>query len=168
MIGTVCFVFIWKQKQQYEQRKKEISENIYEVHIFRKSKEIMCHGIYDSGNLLTNQITNTGVCVIEKEQVKKLLCPKEAELVENFMQSKRKAKQLQNGIYTIKYFSIGQKEARMPGVLADQIIVSKNKEVLIKTNGMLGISPEQLSEKNKFSVLLPADIFERENYHNII
>lgn len=44
----------------------------------------------------------------------------------------------------------------------------ENEEVLVKTKGMLGISQEKLVEQNTFSILLPADIFEREKNRNII
>ena len=37
-----------------------------------------------------------------------------------------------------------------------------------KTKGMLGISSEKFVEQNTFSILLPADIFEREKNRNII
>ena len=56
----------------------------------------------------------------------------------------------------------------MPGVIAEQIVVLKNEEVLVKTKGMLGISSEKFIEQNTFSILLPADIFEREKNRNII
>ena len=56
----------------------------------------------------------------------------------------------------------------MPGVIAEQIVVLKYEEVLVKTKGMLGISQEKLVEQNTFSILLPADIIEREKNRNII
>ena len=78
------------------------------------------------------------------------------------------AKQFQEGMYILQYSSVGKKNAKMPGVIAEQIVVLKNEEVLVKTKGMLGISQEKLVEQNTFSILLPADIFEREKnskYH---
>ncbi len=78
------------------------------------------------------------------------------------------AKQFQEGMYILQYSSVGKKNAKMPGVIAEQIVVLKNEEVLVKTKGMLGISQEKLVEQNTFSILLPADIFEREKNRNII
>lgn len=68
----------------------------------------------------------------------------------------------------IAVFLRWQKNAKMPGVIAEQIVVLKNEEVLVKTKGMLGISSEKLVEQNTFSILLPADIFEREKNRSII
>ena len=78
------------------------------------------------------------------------------------------AKQFQEGMYILQYSSVGKKNAKMPGVIAEQIVVLKNEEVLVKTKGMLGISSEKLVEQNTFSILLPADIFEREKNRSII
>ena len=61
-----------------------------------------------------------------------------------------------------------KKNAKMPGVMAEEIVVLKDGEVLTRTKGMLGISQEELSETKEFFVLLPNDIFDREESSNIL
>ena len=78
------------------------------------------------------------------------------------------AKQFQTGIYVLQYSTIGKKNAKMPGVMAEEIVVLKDGEVLTRTKGMLGISQEELSETKEFFVLLPNDIFDREESSNIL
>lgn len=178
-------------KQMKKRKDIEIASqsNIYEVQILRKERKISCQAIYDSGNLLLSEITGQGVCIISQIQVEPLLLPEEKKILENFRTEnmtaveanrnkenkpkdvfswKEWAKQFQNGIYFLQYSTVGKKNARMPGIIAEEIVVLKDKEVLVKTKGMLGISQEEVSEKNKFSVLLPADIFARENNCSII
>ena len=77
------------------------------------------------------------------------------------------AKQFQTGIYVLQYSSVGKKNAKMPGVMAEEIVVLKDGEVLTRTKGMLGISQEKLSETKEFFVMLPNDIFDREENRNI-
>lgn len=99
----------------------------------------------------------------EQQEVKKILTDSSESLSWRMW-----AKQFQEGMYILQYSSVGKKNAKMPGVMAEQIVVLKNEEVLVKTKGMLGISSEKFVEQNTFSILLPADIFEREKNRNII
>ena len=171
-------------------KKKENATQIsktytYEVRISRKGRKAVYKGIYDSGNLLVSQITGQGVCIIQKEQAAKLLLPKEKSEIEQlyiqFSEEKEKkkqqieqplwrmwAKQFQTGIYVLQYSTVGKKNAKMPGVMAEEIVVLKDGEVLTRTKGMLGISQEELSETKEFFVLLPNDIFDREESSNIL
>lgn len=65
-------------------------------------------------------------------------------------------------------FNCWEENAKMPGVMAEEIVVLKDGEVLTRTKGMLGISQEELSETKEFFVLLPNDIFDREESSNIL
>jgi hypothetical protein len=179
-------------------KKKENATQIsktytYEVRISRKGRKAVYKGIYDSGNLLVSQITGQGVCIIQKEQAAKLLLTKEKSEIEQiyiqFSEEKEEkkrekngkkkqqieqplwrmwAKQFQTGIYVLQYSTVGKKNAKMPGVMAEEIVVLKDGEVLTRTKGMLGISQEELSETKEFFVLLPNDIFDREESSNIL
>ena len=180
------------------EKKKENATQIsktytYEVRISRKGRKAVYKGIYDSGNLLVSQITGQGVCIIQKEQAAKLLLTKEKSEIEQiyiqFSEEKEEkkrekngkkkqqieqplwrmwAKQFQTGIYVLQYSTVGKKNAKMPGVMAEEIVVLKDGEVLTRTKGMLGISQEELSETKEFFVLLPNDIFDREESSNIL
>ena len=188
MISAGTF-FMYKQMKKRKEAEKVSQSNIYEVQILRKERTISCQAIYDSGNLLLSEITGQGVCIISEVQVAPLLLSEEKKMLEKFREEnmiavkedqnkenklkdvfswKDWAKQFQNGIYCLQYSTVGKKNAKMPGIIAEEIVVLKNKEVLVKTRGMLGISQEEFSEKNKFSVLLPADIFVRDNNSSII
>ena len=179
MLSGMLLLSLWKQKKRRECEKKALQSDIYEIQLLRKGKKATGEAIYDSGNLLTSEITGQGVCIIPERLARKLLLPEEWEEVkeiyrtddtkgENIFSWKAWAKQLERGIYVLRYSTVGTKKAAMPAVMAEEIVVLKNKEVLVKTKGMLGISQEELSEKKQFSVLLPADIFDRENNRSII
>lgn len=166
---------LWKRRRNQKNHERKSQENTYEVQIVRKGKKVICRGIYDSGNLLTSQITGQGVCIINQEESLKLLSPEEQKKIIKFPEKSAESiswkiwtRQFQSGIYLLQYSSVGKEHAIMPGIMAEQIVVLKNKEVLAQTKGMLGIRMEKFSEKHTFSVLLPADIFERENNRSII
>lgn len=174
LVIAVSFL-LWRKQKNQKNHKKKSWENTYEVQILRNGKKVICRGIYDSGNLLTSQITGQGVCIVNQEEAMKLLSAKEQEKIVKFADELKEkiswktwARQFQSGIYILQYSSVGKEHAIMPGIMAEQIVVLKNKEVLAQTKGMLGIHTEKLSEKDTFSVLLPADIFERENNRSII
>ena len=99
----------------------------------------------------------------EQQEVKKILTDSSESLSWRMW-----AKQFQTGIYVLQYSTIGKKNAKMPGVMAEEIVVLKDGEVLTRTKGMLGISQEELSETKEFFVLLPNDIFDREESSNIL
>ena len=186
-------IFLWKMKKKKENATQISKTYTYEVRISRKGRKAVYKGIYDSGNLLVSQITGQGVCIIQKEQAAKLLLPKEKSEIEQiyiqFSEEKEEkkrekngkkkqqieqplwrmwAKQFQTGIYVLQYSTVGKKNAKMPGVMAEEIVVLKDGEVLTRTKGMLGISQEELSETKEFFVLLPNDIFDREESSNIL
>lgn len=179
MLSGALMLSLWKQKKRRECEKKALQSDIYEIQILRKGKKVAGEAIYDSGNLLTSEITGQGVCIIPEGMAKNILLSEEWKKVTEIyaMDCEEKtevfswktwAKQFQSGIYVLRYSTVGRKKAMMPAIMAEEIVVLKNKEVLIKTKGMLGISQEELSEKNQFSVLLPADIFDREKNRSII
>lgn len=148
-------------------------ENLYEVEIHRKDKAVSCRGIYDSGNLLVSQMTGTGITVLSWKKGKELFDEKEQEAMKklitqmpqnsNQMSVKKltqnKAGLWGKGVYPIRFQSVGRSEGCMPGIMADKIIVRKAGSVLAVKRGMVGISAETMSKDEKFSVLLPEDIF---------
>ena len=179
MLSGALLLSLWKMKKRKECEKKALQSDIYEIQLFRKGKKAAGEAIYDSGNLLTSEITGQGVCIIPERLAKELLLPEEWKKVkeiygrdctkgEEIFSWKAWAKQLESGIYVLRYSTVGVGKAAMPAVMAEEIVVLKNKEVLVRTKGMLGISQEELSERKQFSVLLPADIFDRENNRSII
>ena len=187
LMVSAILLLLWKKKKRNERVEKALQSNTYEIQILRKGRKIICQAMYDSGNLLSSEITGQGVCIIPEKQVKPLLSDHEQKIIREFRIKKTAAmndnknnqtetafswkiwmKQLQSGIYVLHYSTVGKKNAMMPGIIAEEIVVLKDKEVLVRTKGMLGISQGKVSEKNKFSVLLPVDIFEREKNHSII
>ena len=160
-ILTGCMLIYIMLRRNPRSRKE-----IYEVEICRKGKRICCPAIYDSGNLLVSQITGSGITVLEWEKGKGLFGQKEKEMIEKYLQdvsdsaSLIKAVEMSGcGIYSISYCSVGKKQGYMPGIMADNITVRKAGEVLAAKKGMIGISAEKMSKNEKFSALLPEDIF---------
>lgn len=160
-ILTGCMLIYIMLRRNPRSRKE-----IYELEIQRKGKSICCPAIYDSGNLLVSQITGSGITVLEWEKGKGLFEQKEKEIIEKYLYDvsdtaslKKAAEMYGCGIYSISYCSVGKKQGYMPGIMADNITVRKAGEVLAAKKGMIGISAEKMSKDEKFSALLPEDIF---------
>lgn len=149
---TVCLLLLFsyiKKEQFYRVR----NNNLYHVEIQRGERCVKSTGLYDSGNQLTSQLTGEGICVVTERLGEKLL--EEEEKIHD------SDKELFFGknIYPIQYHCIAQNDGQMIGVMADQIIVSRNGKVYVNKKGMIGICKSKLSKDNRFSVLLPEDIF---------
>lgn len=160
----IAFTAVYAVLKRKRKRKSQIEEMIYDVEIQRHSRRVVCRGIYDSGNLLTSQITGRGICVIAWEDISGLLDETEMEILKEWMREKDFSwevlmRNMKSGIYSIGYSSVGNENGRMPGVLADHIIVKKEEKVLVDFRGMLGISTQRISQNQRFTVILPADIF---------
>lgn len=139
-------------------------ENFYEVKIFRAETELTVTGYYDTGNRMHSQLTGEGIGVLDRQSGWKLLSDEEKSFLEKEWkkQGMTAASMWNRGcpsLYLIHFQTVGQLEGIMPGILADRIIVQKNGKVFADKKGMLGISAEQVSKDERFSVLLPEDIF---------
>lgn len=127
--------------------------NLYQVEIRRGVKRVRCSGLYDSGNLLKSRVTGEGICVIDEKRGQKLLTEEEGD-------SLRKGRLLaQKNIYPVIYHSISEDRGEMPGIVADEIIVSRMGKTFARKKGMVGIYPGKLAGDGRFSALLPEDIF---------
>lgn len=160
----IFFTGIMLQWKKIKRESEKVTNNLYEVELRRREKTVYCQGIYDSGNLLVSKITGRGICVMSLQNVMALLDDQEKELLSVFKEKNNfpwemMAEKIKFGLYPICYSSVGNENAYMPGIIADQIIVTKKGEVLADYRGMIGISAKSISKKKEFSILLPADIF---------
>lgn len=159
-VYTLCF-FAGRRLKKDAVRIKECT---YEVEIQRKGRTVYLLGLYDSGNLLENQWTGEGICLLSMEAAEGLFDQREKEILTFLFTQKDfpwkiMADNLWSGIYRIAYSSVGKEEGWMPGIAADQIIVKKDGEVLAERKGLLGITARQILRGKKVGILLPADIF---------
>lgn len=163
--GFMVAFTIWYTKWKKKIRKgMQFQEKIYDVEFQRHSKTVFRRGLYDSGNLLVSQITGKGICVITFENIKDLLDEREIDFVKEMMNDreffrKKLMQSISLGFYVIQFSSVGKEHGWMPGILVEHIIVRKEDKILVDTSGMLGISAQKISKDEKYSVLLPADIF---------
>lgn len=127
--------------------------NLYQVEIRRGVKRVRCSGLYDSGNLLKSRVTGEGICVIDEKRGQKLLTEEERDSL------RRGGPLAQKNIYPVIYHSISEARGQMPGIVADEIIVSRMGKIFASKKGMVGIYPGKLAGDGRFSVLLPEDIF---------
>lgn len=61
------------------------------------------------------------------------------------------AKQFQTGIYVLQYSTVGKKNAKMPGVMAEEIVVLKDGEVLTRTKECLESVRRNFQKQKNFS-----------------
>lgn len=160
----LIYIFCSSVGRRLKKDAVKMKECTYEVEIQRKGRAVCLLGLYDSGNLLKNQWTGEGICILSMEAAEGLFDQREKEiltflLVQKDFPWKIMTDNLWSGIYRISYSSVGKEEGWMPGITADQIIVKKDGEVLAERKGLLGITAQQILREKKVGVLLPADIF---------
>lgn len=162
------FLFLFSFGITFMSRKRAVTcrreENYYEVKIFRAEAQITVTGYYDTGNRMYSHMTGEGISVLDRQSGVKLLSEKERFFLQNAWQENTVTVESIfesgcSGIYPVRFQTVGQSENIMAGILADRIIVQKNGKVFADKKGMLGINAEHVSKDERFSVLLPEDIF---------
>lgn len=159
--------FIRSAGKRMQRETEKIKECTYEVEIRRKGRTVSLQGWYDSGNLLVSQWTGRGICVLPLEKAEGLLDEEEKKILSFLVTQKDfpwkiMTENLWSGIHRITYSSVGRKDGWMPGIAADHIIVKKYGEVLADTEGLMGITAQEIFQDGRFAVLLPADIFTKQ------
>lgn len=164
-MAAAAFIKSVGKKMQRETEK--IKECTYEVEIQRKGRTVSLQGWYDSGNLLVSQWTGRGICIMPLEKAEGLLDEEEKKILSFLVTQKDfpwkiMTENLWSGIHRITYSSVGRKDGWMPGIVADHIIVKKHGEVLADTEGLMGITAQEIFQDGRFAVLLPTDIFTKQ------
>ena len=139
IITSLVSVFIiWLSSGIFSKSK---NMGIKNLKIVLGDKNCILSALSDTGNLLTEPISNLPVIIVDKNFIKPLF-PSGIPDCENPYSQKAK-------IRLIPYSSIGCRSSIMTGFIPDKIVFDNKKEI----NAIIGISEESLSETKEYGAL---------------
>ena len=123
----------------YFYSKKE-EKGIYTVMLSQDGKSIEIQGLYDSGNRLKDPYTSKGVHIVSKKFLNSLLS--------NTLQT-----------VLIPYQSLGVNLDLIEVVYIDELIIYKQKDVIIQQKVPIGIAKEEMFFNKSYKMILNEEVF---------
>lgn len=146
-------------------RKKDM---IYAIKIKIGKKSIQLKAMLDTGNLLKEPITGMPVVVVEKEELSSIIPITILEHIEEIVGgdatnyiSQEEEKEYLTKFRVIPFSSIGKQNGLMLGLKADEITIEKEEETQTRTDAIVGIFPQALSQSHTYTALIGLDLLER-------
>lgn len=155
--------------------RKEKSYYMRDLSIEINDKSKSLKAFIDTGNELTDPITNKPVIIVNIDSIKDILgediCKEILKFYENkgtnysdlFLEKSYKLK-----LRIIKYNTISSQSEPLVCVVPDEITIFGNDKNIIKADALIGIYPRKISEKEDYDALLFKKLldWESENYEN--
>lgn len=142
--------------------RKVISEQICEIEIFYKGKNIKIKTFIDSGNLLKEPISQADVIVVEKESLKNIVDSKFLDSAEKILKGNMISNGtdiIKNRIKIIPFSSLGNENGMLVGFKPDYIKIYSD-EVKIIQNVIVGIYNGKLTKTNLYTSLIGLNILK--------
>lgn len=142
--------------------RKVLTEQICELEIFFKGKNVKIKTFIDSGNLLKEPITQVDVIVVEKDSLKQIVDDELLEISENILKGNIISNGIdmtKNKIKIIPFSSLGNDNGMLVGFKPDYIKIY-NDEIKIIKNVIIGIYNGKLTKTNLYTSLIGLNILK--------
>ncbi len=163
-------IIIFKAVFEEIKRKTNLHKYIRTINIEINNNEVQLKGLVDTGNELTDIITNKPVIVVEMESVFKLLDNDTISVIRKFYSNGNNNYldiflTMRPGINfrLIKYNTISSKEETMLGIVPDKIFIEDSNKNKIVSKAIVGIYPEKLNRENEYKALLHKELLQWES-----
>lgn len=146
-------------------QKRKIENQICDIEIFYKNKNIRLSSFIDTGNLLKDPITNQDVVIVEKDSLKTLFDSSFLEDILNVVKGKTISNgndYIKNRIKLIPFSSLGNENGLLVGFKSDYIKVYDEDVKLLK-NVVIGIYDGKLTKTNLYTSLIGLNILKEGN-----
>lgn len=142
----------------------------YRVTLYYDKKKIQGRGFVDTGNFLTEPLTNKPVVLAEAEWIYKLLPEEYQALVRHYLETEKIdydaiANRSLISARWIPYSSVGRKHGEMLAVICTKMIVERQKRSVVYPNIIVGIAPASLMRGRGYQMLLHMDVIEGEEQY---
>ena len=141
---------------------------ICNIQIFYNDRSIKLKALVDTGNLLTDPITNKPVVIVYKEKVRALFDNKHLEIIDALIGGDIvKESEIDNmHIRMIPYTSVGKRQGTMIVCNVDKIKLEYQDIENELNNILIGFYNEALSKNDKYSALIGLQILEGSKIDN--
>ena len=138
---------------------------LYDIEIFYKEKKLNIKVILDTGNLLTEPITNTPVLIVEENKVNKIIPKDILESLENMLHGNTLDEideDLKKRCSIIPFSSIGKSNGIMLGFRPDYIKIHMQSREEIRKKVLIGIYQNKITKNGVYSGLMGLNLLNNE------
>lgn len=138
------------------------TSHLLDVLLVYDGKQIKIKGLYDTGNQLYDSCTQAPVSVLAYETFKELLSEEEEiELSHFFHQPMVNTGILHFHPHFIPYHSVGNKQGMLMAVTLEKLLICYKENWITVHNPVIALSPELLSDKTHFQMIIHPDCILR-------
>lgn len=133
------------------------------IEVFLNDKSVKLRALLDTGNLLTDPISNTPVVIVCREKIRCLFDNKTLKVIDSLIGGDEVQRDIANDVRVklIPYTSVGNKNGIMISYKVDKMKVEYQDEVNEVDNVLIGFYNDALSKNDKYSALIGLQILER-------
>ena len=138
---------------------------LYEVQIFYKNNQAKIKVILDTGNLLTDPITNTPVLIIEAQKLEAIIPQdilKNIDKILNNQVFSNLDEEVKRRCSIIPFSSLGKNNGMMIGFRPDYIKINTQGEEEIREKVIIGIYQNKITKNGVYSGLMGLNLLNNE------
>ena len=156
ILGAILEFFILNISFRIIKSRLTKKDMIYDVKIFYKEKSANIKVILDTGNLLTDPITNIPVLIVESEKLKNIIPEKILNNIEDIIYSSfgEIDEDIKKRCNIIPFSSIGKKNGIIIGFRPDYIKIYTNEDEEIREKVIIGIYNNKIAKNGIYSGLM--------------
>lgn len=162
LYGTLSYLLFTTGIRLYQYLKRR-TEGIYEVFLFAQGRCKKIKGLYDTGNLLTDTVTQKPVSVVQREALEGLF-PKEllkgldtwADLETEEVQEQL----LQLNPRYIQFRSVGCRQGLLPVITLDALWIEGKDTRQVVVRPVIALSQEKCSDTGTYQMILNAKLID--------
>lgn len=147
-------------KNRFEQK-----DLLYNVKVYYKEKSITIKVILDTGNLLTEPITNMPVMIVEASKMKKFLPNDILENMDEILNNNTFSEiteEMQSRLCIIPFSSVGKQNGIIIGFRPDYIKIYTDQGEKIRKKIAIGIYNNEISKNGVYSGLMGLNLLEND------
>ena len=161
--GIVAFIVI-KISFKIIKTKMNSKDMFCDIHIQIGDKYIMTKAMLDTGNLVKEPITNTPVIIVESSLLYDILPKEILNNLDNILKGdltnipEEIQEQYLPKLRCIPFSSLGKQNGMLLGIRAEKLEVSKDDEVKVTKNIIVGIYEKSLTKRGEYRALIGIEL----------
>lgn len=139
-------------------RERRATALYYKAALYKGEKKAVGTALYDTGNHLKEPVSHKPVIVTDMILAGELLDERVCEAIKSFYQTGNLAEA--EGIRLIPFHSVGRRNGILAAVFIDKLVIEMEQENIVKTGVCVAIAEEPVSVREKYHVILNAELVE--------
>ena len=170
LISAIVSYALIKISMNLIKLKQKLNKNdmLCRIEIHNSGKKVELNALLDTGNLLTDLISNNPVVIVDKDKVRNLFSSDYFSRIEDLIggDGLDYKNVCDTRLKIIPYTSIGNRDGIMIAYKVDKIKVEYHDEINVIDNVLIGFYNDALTKNNKYSALIGLQILERSKVQN--